>query len=75
MHHTGLGAITINHSDIEGWTGSFGGAGNRGDNPLFVDGDGQDDTPGTEDDNLRLGPGSPVIDAADNTSVPPDPRR
>ena len=39
---------------------------NIGLDPLFVDPDGDDNTPGTEDDNLRLMPGSPCIDAADN---------
>jgi hypothetical protein len=38
--------------------------------PLFVDADGTDNILGTEDDDLRLRPGSPCIDAADNTAVP-----
>jgi hypothetical protein len=33
--------------------------------PLFVDPDGPDNVPGTADDNLRLSPGSPCIDAGD----------
>ena len=37
--------------------------------PLFVDADGQDDIPGTADDDLRLAAGSPCIDAADNDAV------
>ncbi len=38
-------------------------------NPLFVDADGPDDTTGTLDDNLRLQPTSPAIDAGNNLSV------
>ncbi|MEZ6242532.1 MAG: right-handed parallel beta-helix repeat-containing protein [Phycisphaerales bacterium] len=35
--------------------------------PLFVDLDGPDDMPGTPDDDVRLTPGSPAIDAGDST--------
>jgi|GEM_PF-3121115 len=45
---------------------------NIGADPQFVDIDGPDGVPGNEDDNLRLSSGSPCIDAADNTAVPPD---
>jgi hypothetical protein len=38
--------------------------------PLFVDADGPDNRPGTEDDALALQPGSPAVDAAENASVP-----
>jgi hypothetical protein len=38
--------------------------------PLFIDLDGEDNTPGTVDDDVRLSAGSPVIDAGDNTAVP-----
>lgn len=38
--------------------------------PLFVDADGDDNICGTEDDNLRLPPGSPCIDTASNSAVP-----
>ncbi|MCH8853861.1 MAG: hypothetical protein IID41_14590 [Planctomycetes bacterium] len=62
----------INYTCVEGWTGMLGGVGNIGDNPLFVDLDGDDDVPGNADDNLRLASGSPCIDAADNEAVPPD---
>ena len=55
---------------IQGWTGSLGGAGNIGDDPLFVDADGSDDTVGTADDDLRLSAGSACIDAGDNSAVP-----
>jgi len=48
------------------------GSGNIGDDPLFVDRKGPDRIAGTEDDNLRLLPGSPCIDAGSNDSVLPD---
>jgi hypothetical protein len=64
--------LTIDYSCVEGWTGSFGGTGNIGDDPMFVDPLGPDLILGTEDDDLRVQPGSPCIDAADNDAVPPD---
>ena len=66
------GSITVNYCLVEGWTGSLGGAGNSGLNPLFVDADGGDDTFGTEDDDLRLAAGSPAIDSGDDTRVEAD---
>ena len=54
--------ITITYSDVHGdWPGE----GNIDAAPCFVDPDGADDIPGTEDDNLRLSTGSPCIDAGD----------
>lgn len=53
-------------NNIQGLTGALGGVGNIAADPLFVDADGLDDILGTEDDNLRLGPGSPAIDAGAN---------
>lgn len=38
--------------------------------PLFADADGPDNIPGTLDDDLRLLPGSPAIDAGTNTGCP-----
>jgi len=43
--------------------------GNIDEDPLFVDPNGTDGIIGTEDDNLRLSPGSPCIDAGDNAVV------
>ena len=60
--------IIITYSDVQG---SWPGEGNIAVDPLFVDADGMDDIPGTADDDLRLSPGSPCIDAGDNTAVPP----
>ncbi len=62
-------ASTVDFTCVQGWTGIYGGVGNTGDDPAFVDADGADDIDGTLDDNLRLSPGSPVIDAGDDTTV------
>ena len=62
----------INYCCIQGWSGKLGGVGNFGDDPLFIDPDGPDNRIGTEDDNLRLKPGSPCINAGDNAVVPVD---
>ena len=73
------GSAVVSYSDIAGcggsggsWDPEFGsdGGGNIDADPLFVDADGADDSFGTEDDNLRPSPGSPCIDAGDNTGVP-----
>jgi len=70
--YQGNPAPLVNYSCIQGWTGLFGGTGSIGDDPLFVDSDGLDNIVGTVDDDLRLRLGSLCIDAADNSSVPPD---
>ncbi len=64
---SGNGNPITTYCDVEG---GFSGTGNIDADPLFVDPDGDDNTAGTEDDNLRLLAGSPGIDAADNTAVP-----
>ncbi|UCC96476.1 MAG: protein kinase [Phycisphaerales bacterium] len=66
------GSALINHCCVEGWSGKLGGTGNFGDDPLFVDPDGPDNRIGTGDDNLRLKPGSPCINAGDNAAIPAD---
>ncbi|MFQ5496076.1 MAG: right-handed parallel beta-helix repeat-containing protein, partial [Phycisphaerae bacterium] len=63
------GSPIVTFSDVQG---GFTGAGNINADPLFVDPIGLDGTPGTEDDDLRLLPGSPCIDAGDKTAVPAD---
>jgi hypothetical protein len=52
------GAPTVSNTDVQG---GFAGIGNIDTDPLFVDPDNGD---------LRLQPGSPCIDAGDNTAVP-----
>jgi predicted outer membrane repeat protein len=60
----------VNYCCVQGWTGILGGAGNHGNDPLFLDPDGVDNRLGTPDDNLRLLPGSPCLDVGDNTILP-----
>ena len=60
-------SINVVYSNIQGgWPGT----GNIDTNPLFVDAAGADNFIGTEDDNLRLLPDSPCIDAGDNSAIP-----
>ncbi len=65
----GGSAITVTSSDIQG--GWFG-AGNLDANPSFVNPAGADGVLGTADDDLRLGWGSPCIDAGDAALLPED---
>lgn len=55
-----------------GWNAAFGtdGGGNKDADPRFIDADGADNTAGSADDNLRLQPGSPAINAGSNSFVP-----
>lgn len=69
--HIDTGSLCVYHSCVQGcWTGC--GTSNICVDPLFADADGPDDVVGTADDNLRLLPGSPCIDAGNNAAVPPD---
>ena len=63
---------TVNYSLIQGLDGFSSGIGNIDGDPLFLDPDGADGLPGTPDDDLRLGAGSPGIDAGDNSALPAD---
>ena len=54
------GAIAIDYSDVEGWTGALGGVGNLGANPKFA-------APMFGD--FRLNPDSPCIESADPAFV------
>lgn len=66
----GMGAsLTIEYSCVEGGAA---GSGNINEDPLWTDPAGPDGIVGTADDDYRLGSQSPCIDAADNSSVPPD---
>lgn len=53
-------SAVVTYSCVEG---GFIGSGNINVAPQFVDADGPDDMPGTDDDDLHLSPGSPCIDA------------
>lgn len=68
----GAGAFVVDHSCVESWSGLLGGVGNHGLNPSFTDADGADNQLGTEDDDHRLSPGSPCIDAGANGQVAAD---
>ena len=66
---------TISYSDVQNckgliWNPACGNDGghNKNTDPLFVDADGADNTPGTADDNLRLQLTSPAIDAGNNSA-------
>jgi hypothetical protein len=59
------GIVEVSHSCIQGWNGSLGGTGNFKLDPQFVDFDGADGVPGTEDDDLHLTAASPCVDAGD----------
>jgi uncharacterized repeat protein (TIGR01451 family) len=63
------GSATISYSLVEG---GYSGTVNLDAVPLFVDLNGADNITGTLDDDLRLLPASPAIDAGDNTAVPTD---
>lgn len=62
--------LSITRTIVEGWTGNYGGVGNSGADPLFVDPDGADDILGTEDDDFRLLPGSPGINTGNPVFMP-----
>ncbi len=63
-------SLSVDYSCVEGLTGSLGGVGNTGGDPLFVNALGADMLPGTADDDLHLGAGSSCIDAGDGYAVP-----
>jgi hypothetical protein len=62
----------LDHCCVQGWTGSLGGPGNFGAEPLFGDADGPDDVAGTPDDDLRLRAGTRCVDGGNNAAVPAD---
>jgi parallel beta-helix repeat protein len=62
-------APVVEYCNVQGgWPGT----GNIAAPPLLADPDGPDGIPGTADDDLRLLPNSPCIDAASNLWVPAD---
>jgi hypothetical protein len=52
--------------------GGWAGQGNLAADPRFADVDGADNITGTLDDDLRLGPTSPALDAGDSAAIPAD---
>lgn len=60
-------SVDVSYCDVQGgWPG----VGNIDADPLFVDAEGGDGVIGTDDDDLRLSPGSPCIDAGNNQAIP-----
>ena len=71
--HSDFGGINnFNYSCVFNYDPSFGGIGNTGLDPVFVDFNGADGNLGTADDDLRLTTGSPCVDSGENISVPLD---
>ncbi|MGD9715379.1 MAG: hypothetical protein AB7V46_25485, partial [Thermomicrobiales bacterium] len=64
--------VQVTYSNISGLDDHWTGNGNIGDIPLFADSFGPDGVAGTLDDNWRLSPDSPCIDAGDNSAVAAD---
>jgi len=62
----------LSYNCIDGWQQQFGGVGNIGSDPLFIDMNGPDNILGNDDDDLRLSIYSPCIDAGSNFYVPKD---
>lgn len=67
--HNFGGGVDVAYSTIQGWSGSLGGTGNNGTDPMFADADGLDNTFGTMDDDARPMAGSPANDSANNMLV------
>lgn len=70
--HVETGWPDVNYSVVQGGWSGMGGLGVIDVDPFFVDPLGPDGMVGTFDDDLRLMPGSPAIDAGNNTTVPAD---
>jgi len=66
------GLVFASRCCVEDGTGQIQGSSPPSQDPLFVDPNGPDGMPGTEDDDLRLKPGSPCIDAGDANALPMD---
>jgi len=66
------GTLDMRHCCLQGWPGALSGPGSTGANPLLTSPLGADGLPGTPDDDVRLLPGSPCIDAGENASLPSD---
>ena len=72
QHSPSFGPLSIDHSCVQGLTGSLGGVGNIGLDPLFIDANGADNIVGTIDDDLHVDAKSPTIDAGDATALAAD---
>ncbi len=65
-------SAVVEFTCIQGARALLGGTGNTGSDPFLVDPDGPDNLAGTEDDDVRVSPGSRCADAGFNNAVPPD---
>lgn len=65
------GSVQIDYCAMMGWTGAWGGVGNFAGPVDLVDADGPDNIPGTSDDDVRLLPTSPCINAGSLILIPP----
>jgi hypothetical protein len=72
VSRAGVATVRVRNSSVQGWTNSLGGPNNDGNDPLFVDADGADDTFGTADDDPRLTSASPARNTGMNTLLPRD---
>lgn len=63
--------VYANYSIVHNWSGALGGTGNSSSDPQFVAATGADLVAGTLDDDVRIAPTSPSINAG-NPSVLPD---
>ncbi|NOS99980.1 MAG: S8 family serine peptidase, partial [Phycisphaerales bacterium] len=66
------GTPFVASSCVQSYSGGFDGDSIRTDDPRFVNALGPDGIVGTHDDDLRLSPNSPYIDAAANALIPLD---
>lgn len=64
------GTFDLNYCCVQDWTGSLGGVGNTGSDPLLMNATGADDIVGTLDDDLRLSSTSLSIDTGDPHFTP-----
>jgi len=66
------GPVIVRNSCVQGLAADVQGSASLSKDPMFVDPNGPDGKAGTADDDLRLRPGSPCIDAGDNAALPKD---
>jgi predicted outer membrane repeat protein len=58
----------VTYSMVQGLNGTLRGVGNLGSDPVFANLNGNDNVPGTMDDDLRLMASSPAIDSGSNSA-------
>lgn len=69
--HLNLNGIAVlDRCSVQGWTGMLPGIGSGAFDPLFPNANGPDGVPGTDDDDVSIGPGSACVDRGSNLSLP-----